>query len=209
VIEVFGVFHIGTGGTTKGPDVTLRKRRGVLAAAVAVATTLAWALPAAGDANNHDPQTTAIPIQHFVVIFQEKVSFDHYFGTYPYATNPPGRPAFHAAPHTPAVNGLTPTLLTNNPNATNPPRLDRSEALTCDQTTTTPQNKKPSTARCDIRTPSLPASTGWLRLLDFPASGCTAFDTVTRPLARVDRPPMLQAPSGRAGGNCGSWPISS
>ena len=34
---------------------------------------------------------TATPIQHLVVIFQENVSFDHYFGTYPFATNPPSR----------------------------------------------------------------------------------------------------------------------
>ena len=29
------------------------------------------------------------PITHLVVIFQENVSFDHYFGTYPNALNPP------------------------------------------------------------------------------------------------------------------------
>jgi phospholipase C len=46
---------------------------------------------------------TATPIQHLVVIFQENVSFDHYFGTYPYATNPSGQPAFHARPGTPTV----------------------------------------------------------------------------------------------------------
>ena len=27
------------------------------------------------------------PIKHLVVIFQENVSFDHYFGTYPHAAN--------------------------------------------------------------------------------------------------------------------------
>src|SRR3954451_20479301 len=32
----------------------------------------------------------ATPIQHLVVIFQENVSFDHYFGTYPKAANRPG-----------------------------------------------------------------------------------------------------------------------
>jgi len=85
--------------------------------------------------------TTATPIQHLVVIFGENISFDHYFGTYPNATNPLGEPPFHAAPGTPAVNGLTPALLTNNPNftntangadAANPFRLDRSQALTAD-----------------------------------------------------------------------------
>ena len=39
----------------------------------------------------------ATPIKHLVVIFQENVSFDHYFGTYPYATNP-GASRFVAAP---------------------------------------------------------------------------------------------------------------
>jgi phospholipase C len=77
------------------------------------------------------PQATT-PIRHIVVIFQENVSFDHYFATYPNATNPPGEPAFHAAPDTPAVNGLTPTLLTQNPNADQPFRLGPAQAVTCD-----------------------------------------------------------------------------
>jgi phospholipase C len=36
------------------------------------------------------------PIKHVVVIFQENVSFDHYFATYPNAMNAPGQPAFTA-----------------------------------------------------------------------------------------------------------------
>ena len=84
---------------------------------------------------------TATPIQHLVVIFQENISFDHYFGTYPNATNPKGEPYFQAAPNTPTVNGLTTALLNNNPNlnplngsgASNPFRLDRSQAATADQ----------------------------------------------------------------------------
>jgi phospholipase C len=76
---------------------------------------------------------TTTPIKHLVVIFQENVSFDHYFGTYPYATNPPGEPRFTPLPGTPNVNGLTGALLTNNLNLDNPTRLDRSQALTCDQ----------------------------------------------------------------------------
>jgi phospholipase C len=79
------------------------------------------------------PGSTATPIKHLVVIFQENVSFDHYFGTYPHAANPPGEPAFQPAPGTPSVNGLTGTLLTQNPNSANPSRLDRSQPLTCDQ----------------------------------------------------------------------------
>jgi phospholipase C len=76
---------------------------------------------------------TTTPIKHVVVIFQENVSFDHYFGTYPVAKNPAGEPAFHASSNTPSVNGLNENLLTNNPNIANPARLDRSQALTCDQ----------------------------------------------------------------------------
>ncbi len=86
---------------------------------------------------------TATPIKHVVVIYQENVSFDHYFATYPTATNPAGEPAFSAAAGTPTVNNLvSANLLTNNPNATNtangadaaePFRLDRSQANTADQ----------------------------------------------------------------------------
>jgi phospholipase C len=82
------------------------------------------------------------PIQHLVVIFQENVSFDHYFGTYPNATNPPGEPVFNAVAGTPGVNGLNDALLFANPNAfntingagaTNPFRLARNQAATNDQ----------------------------------------------------------------------------
>jgi phospholipase C len=88
---------------------------------------------------------TAMPIQHVVVLFQENVSFDHYFGTYPNAANNPGdtsftgvsAPTFTADPTTPTVNGLTPALLAHNPNkdtaghAANPFRLLPSQAFTC------------------------------------------------------------------------------
>jgi len=104
----------------------------------------------AGGRDRHDGPDTATPIMHLVVIFQENVSFDHYFGTYPSATNPSGEPAFHARSNTPAVNGYTPALLNGNPNffntannftfasgavsiAANPFRLDRSQAATADQ----------------------------------------------------------------------------
>jgi len=76
---------------------------------------------------------TATPIKHLVVIFQENVSFDHYFATYPHATNPMGEPHFHARRGTPTVNGLNGALLTNNPNLVNPFRIDRANAATCDQ----------------------------------------------------------------------------
>lgn len=88
------------------------------------------------------PPAPVTPIKHLVVIFPENISFDHYFGTYPHAENPPGEPKFIAAPNTPTVNGLTSVLLTHNANAMNPAngagavnpfRLDRSQAHTADQ----------------------------------------------------------------------------
>ncbi|HYB27062.1 MAG TPA: alkaline phosphatase family protein [Solirubrobacteraceae bacterium] len=89
------------------------------------------------------------------MIIGENISFDHYFGTYPHAANTDGQP-FHAAPRTPAVDGLLPAtspslppaltrdtnLLTDNPNAAQPQRLDSSPTglpgdaggqSTCDQ----------------------------------------------------------------------------
>ena len=76
---------------------------------------------------------TTTPIKHVVVLFDENVSFDHYFGTYPYAENKPGEPTFQALPNTPTVNGLNNTLLEANPNLDNPQRLSPDQALTCDQ----------------------------------------------------------------------------
>ena len=49
---------------------------------------------------------TATPIKHLVVIFQENISFDHYFGTYPYALNPPNEPAFKAGSRDPGSQRL-------------------------------------------------------------------------------------------------------
>jgi phospholipase C len=98
-----------------------------------------------GAANAQSPAPTggaASPIQHLVVIFQENISFDHYFGTYPFAKNPEGEPAFYAYPNTPSVNGLGPAILAatgtilntaNGSGATAPFRLDRSQASTADQ----------------------------------------------------------------------------
>ncbi|CPR11770.1 membrane-associated phospholipase C2 PlcB [Mycobacterium bohemicum DSM 44277] len=78
-------------------------------------------------------RATATPIHHLVVVFQENVSFDHYFGTYPHAANTDGQP-FTAKPDTPAVDGLTPELLAHNPNAAAPIRLGGpAQQVTCDQ----------------------------------------------------------------------------
>jgi phospholipase C len=110
---------------------------------------LSVSLYAWGDASNaltavsaQNQLPTSTPIKHLVVIYNENVSFDHYFATYPNATNPAGEPVFTAAPGTPTVNGLSGTLLNNNPNfinsrngagAVNPFRLDRTQAATADQ----------------------------------------------------------------------------
>src|ERR1700730_6766693 len=126
-----------------------------LATALVVAT--AGACADEGDFGDH----TTTPIQRLVVIFQENVSFDHYFGTYPVAQNLTGETPFNASKHTPkSINTLlTPLDVTNhfaplagvdlvnkNPNgplgsgaaingadASNPFRLAPSQALTTDQ----------------------------------------------------------------------------
>ncbi|MFE5836432.1 phospholipase C [Arthrobacter sp. NPDC056493] len=88
---------------------------------------------------------TATPIRHVVVIFQENVSFDHYFATYPKAANPAGETqqgsatraaAFTAAKDTPKdINTLANAglLAPNNPNSVQPERLSPMQAVTCDQ----------------------------------------------------------------------------
>jgi phospholipase C len=105
-----------------------------LAAVTAAAITL---LPAhVAFAADQDDFKTATPIKHVVVIFQENVSFDHYFGTYPHAkNNSDGTSYFRGAKDdTPRVNGLEQAgLLTNNLNAANPFRIDRSHPNTCDE----------------------------------------------------------------------------
>jgi len=119
----------------------LLKRPFLLTAAAAITGAVAWGtVDLTLTAQN--VSETATPIKHVVVIFGENVSFDHYFGAYPKALNPIGQPRFMAKQATPAVNGLTEELLKNNPNftnpvnaagATNPFRLDRTQAFTADQ----------------------------------------------------------------------------
>jgi phospholipase C len=69
--------------------------------------------------------TTTTPIKHLVVIFQENVSYDHYFGTYPKASNLAGEPQFKPKDDTPTGNGLTAALLNDDVNTANSFRLDR------------------------------------------------------------------------------------
>ena len=79
---------------------------------------------------------TRTPIKHVVVIFQENVSFDHYFGTYPHALPNKDGSRFFDMPKadTPLANTLSSAgLLSSNPNGANPFRIDRSVPVTCDQ----------------------------------------------------------------------------
>lgn len=110
--------------------------------ALALLTGLAVSLgPSVAPGYAGSTSSPVTPIEHLVVIFQENISFDHYFGTYPKAVNPAGEPKFYARPGTPTVNGFTNALLFRNPNlnpangtgATNPFRLARSQAVTADQ----------------------------------------------------------------------------
>ena len=110
-------------------------RRSVLLAATAALLATGTAIAATPDAT-----PTSTPIKHVVIIFNENVSYDHYFATYPRATNPPGEPRFvGSAP--PNNNLASAKLLKTNPN-TNPEngadaalpfRLDRTQANTQDQ----------------------------------------------------------------------------
>ncbi|MFD0637609.1 alkaline phosphatase family protein [Catenulispora yoronensis] len=105
-----------------------------MATCAAAGLTFAAASPSFGDPQPSWARSTATPIKHVVVIFQENVSFDHYFGTYPNAANTDGTP-FYAHGDTPGVNGLLGGggLLTANPNSANPQRLGTDMILTCDQ----------------------------------------------------------------------------
>jgi phospholipase C len=133
-----------------------------LVSALALLVAGASAVAEDNDRGRNDLHQTATPIKHLVVIFQENVSFDHYFGTYPKAKNLAGETPFVAKEDTPKVNNIvTPLnvnnqfaplagidLVNNNPNnnsaapnngklngtaASNPFRLSPSQALTNDQ----------------------------------------------------------------------------
>ncbi len=110
----------------------LRAVAGVAVTAVVLALVNGGTVSAGAEPPSHGAGTTATPIKHLVVIFQENVSFDHYFGTYPSAANTDGQ-RFVAKPDTPSVNGLSAGLLTANPNVSNPQRLSSAQAATCDQ----------------------------------------------------------------------------
>jgi phospholipase C len=129
-------------GNTERATGARRGRRWAALAGAAALTVAAGTAPAWADSSDqgdhgghgHGRVHTTTPIKHLVVIFQENVSFDHYFGTYPKAANTDGTP-FTAAKNTPqSVNNLVNSgLLTTNPNLYAPQRLSGKQALTCDQ----------------------------------------------------------------------------
>ena len=92
-----------------------------IAASAATTASMAGENAASAKTSAADPNTlkTKYPIKHLVVVFNENVSFDHYFGTYPNALNPEGEPTFEPAKNTQRdINNLLskPSLLDNNPN---------------------------------------------------------------------------------------------
>lgn len=118
---------------------SLRSALGLSAAlTLAAGTSIAGLTPASAD------DQTATPIQHVVVIFDENISFDHYFGTYPNAANTPDEQLqgggaagqFTAAKDTPTdVKTLSQDHLDGeqNPNSVKPFRFTPEQAVTCDQ----------------------------------------------------------------------------
>ncbi|MGW7821669.1 phospholipase C [Streptomyces puniciscabiei] len=91
-----------------------------------------WAAAPAAAQSGHS--STVTPIKHVVVLFDENISFDHYFATYPKAANTDGT-KFTASKNTPKdIDTLAHAgLLKNNPNQYAPKRLSPSQAMTCDQ----------------------------------------------------------------------------
>src|ERR1700733_11021216 len=180
---------MGVGPTIRSLRKRLRLTIAVAAAAalavgVAIGATAASASSTPKFAGYHTPSpvssvlyggtnNTSTPIKHLVVLFDENVSFDHYFGTYPYAANTDGT-KFVAKPGTPTVTGLytkitksgpVGPLLTSNPNEYNPQRLTNSEALTSDQNHSyLPEQKAEDGGKMDQFVQNTESST--------PAAGC-------------------------------------
>jgi phospholipase C len=173
-IAVGGVVVLGGGAAIGATAANAASTRPTLASKLA-AEFPGYRIPAKVSKTLYDHSRTATPIKHLVVIFDENESFDHYFGTYPYAANTDGTP-FVAKPGTPTVNGLyskiTSTgpvgpLLTNNPNTYNPQRLTSSEALTeSNNHSDVPEQKADDGGKQDAFVQNTEAST--------PSNGCGA-----------------------------------
>jgi len=173
-IAVGGVVVLGGGAAIGATAANAASASPTLASKLA-AEFPGYHIPAKVSKTLYDHSRTATPIKHLVVIFDENESFDHYFGTYPYAANTDGTP-FVAKPGTPTVNGLyskiTSTgpvgpLLTNNPNIYNPQRLTSSEALTeSNNHSDVPEQKADDGGKQDAFVQNTEAST--------PSNGCGA-----------------------------------
>jgi phospholipase C len=115
----------------------IRNKRWTRSALVAIlGVSLSVSVPVRTVAQDDGDATTKTPIKHVVIIFQENVSFDHYFGTYPHAQPNTDKSVYLAKvkDDTPRVNSLESSgLLANNPNGVNPFRIDRSHPVTCDE----------------------------------------------------------------------------
>ncbi|QHC23989.1 phospholipase C [Streptomyces sp. GS7] len=119
--------------TSRGRRAAIRTL-GALTGAVALAAAGGGA-PVLAAGQPHGGSTgTATPIKHVVVLFDENISFDHYFATYPQAANTDGT-KFTPSPTTPRdIDNLrTAGLLKHNPNQYAPKRLTPKQAMTCDQ----------------------------------------------------------------------------
>jgi phospholipase C len=89
-----------TNTNSRDPRVNMHIRRAVRFALLPIALSASMGV--------HAANAPATPITNVIVLFQENVSFDHYFGTYPKALNNSGETQFSAYPGTPSVNGLSP-----------------------------------------------------------------------------------------------------
>ena len=118
--------------------------------ATAAAVALLMALPASTRADHdrdEDRDDTNTPIRHVVVIFQENVSFDHYFATYPQPSNTDGT-SFTGTPATPLVNRLfAGGLPDHNPTSTQPFRLSHAPPATFDRVTISRRQRPTTRAR--------------------------------------------------------------
>ncbi|SDI76327.1 phospholipase C [Frankineae bacterium MT45] len=118
----------------------LTRRRALVTVGLVAATATALVVSSTASSSAHPQRPipnrsaiTASPIKHVVVLFDENISYDHYFGTYPKAANTDGT-KFVATTSTPKNNNLvTSGALTSNGNLYYPTRLTPDQALTCDQ----------------------------------------------------------------------------
>jgi len=174
-IAISAAVILGGGGAAVGATAATAANASQTLASKLAAEFPGYHIPAKVSKALYDHSRTATPIKHLVVIFDENESFDHYFGTYPYAANTDGTP-FVAKPGTPTVNGLYSEitshgpigpLLTDNPNEYNPQRLTPSEALTSDQNhADVPEQKADDNNKQDAFVQNTESST--------PTNGCGA-----------------------------------